>query len=213
MLILIEERSTKAKHLQLVCGLRRLVYWAASYTWDLSSYLIFIGVMLILYQIFQDIFFTSREAFVPLVVVLVAYGLAVTPWMYLHSYLFTSPATAYVTLFCLNFFSGFSLLIIDVILLYLGGFFADENGNYMQYYLTAFPYPSYSLGRAMVYFSADRPIQKLATSYTFATIPEPFDEIWPFVVSLLSQAVVYTAILLGIEVFSNYWLAALFVSF
>ncbi len=208
MLILIEERSTNAKHLQLVCGLRRWVYWIAAYSWDLVSYLIFITIMLILYQTFQDLFFASSDAFVPVAVLLIAYGLAVTPWMYLLSFLFTSPATAYVTLFCLNFFCGFGLLIVDVILLYVGGFLEDENGNFMHYYLTSLPFPSYSLGRGMTYFSIDRPVQKLATSYTFATIPGPYEEIWPFIVSLLCQSVLYTVILFIVEASSNYRLVS-----
>ncbi len=198
VLILIEERSTNAKHLQLVCGLRRWVYWIAAFSWDLVSYLIFISVMLILYQAFQDLFFASSDAFVPIAVLLITYGLAVTPWMYLFSFLFTSPATAYVTLFCLNFFSGFCLLIVDYILLEM------NNGNYMQYYFTSLPFPTYSLGRSMIYFCADRPVEKLAALYTHATIPGPYEEIWPFIVSLLCQSVLYTVILFIVEVYSNY---------
>ena len=35
--------------------------------------------------------------------------------MYVYSFLFESPTTAYVMLFCLNFFSGLVLLVVDAI--------------------------------------------------------------------------------------------------
>ena len=53
VLILIEERSGNVKHLQLVCGMNRGVYWLSAFTWDLVNYAVFITVMLILFVIFQ----------------------------------------------------------------------------------------------------------------------------------------------------------------
>ena len=44
------------------------------------------------------------------------YGVAITPSMYVYSFLFTSATTAYVMLFCLNFFSGLLLLLINAII-------------------------------------------------------------------------------------------------
>ena len=52
-LILIEERSSNVKHLQLVCGMSRCVHWLSAFTWDLCSYAIFIAVLLILFVVFQ----------------------------------------------------------------------------------------------------------------------------------------------------------------
>ena len=51
VLMLIEERSNKVKHLQLVCGLSRKAYWLASVTWDFTGFLIFIAITLILFQV------------------------------------------------------------------------------------------------------------------------------------------------------------------
>ena len=44
------------------------------------------------------------------------YGVAITPSMYVYSFLFASATTAYVMLFCLNFFSGLLLLLINAII-------------------------------------------------------------------------------------------------
>ena len=57
--------------------------------------------------------FSCIESLGPLFLLLLFYGFAITPWMYIYSFLFESPTTAYVMLFCLNFFSGLLLLLID----------------------------------------------------------------------------------------------------
>ena len=37
VVFLVYERSIKAKHLQCVSGLNRVIYWLANYTWDMVS--------------------------------------------------------------------------------------------------------------------------------------------------------------------------------
>lgn len=37
VLFLIEERVSKAKHLQFVSGVKPILYWVANYTWDMVS--------------------------------------------------------------------------------------------------------------------------------------------------------------------------------
>ena len=135
------------------------------------------------------------------VVLLVAYGVSVTPWMYSLSLLFRSPATAYVTLFCLNFFLGFALLIVDAVIVYFRGFTHNKDGNVLQIYLVALPIPSYCLARAMLYFSADRPLQRVAASLTFEQLSDPFSDIRALILSQLLWAIVYTAVLFIVEYF------------
>ena len=61
------------------------------------------------------------DVFPTFLLLLFSYGVAIIPWVYFLSFLFTSPATAYVLLFCLNFFMGFALLIVDAVVVYLEG--------------------------------------------------------------------------------------------
>ena len=37
VVFLVYERATNAKHLQLVSGMNRAVYWIANYTWDMVN--------------------------------------------------------------------------------------------------------------------------------------------------------------------------------
>ena len=39
VIFLVEERSSKAKHLQFVSGVKPITFWVASYSWDMVSYI------------------------------------------------------------------------------------------------------------------------------------------------------------------------------
>jgi hypothetical protein len=197
VLFLIEERSGKMFHLQLVCGMSRAVYWVTTALWDLATYLLFSGAILLLYIIFQDDYFSDPALLPSVLLLFVSYGAALTPWMYCLSFLFRSPATAYIVLFCLNFFSGFSLLIVDAIIVYLNGL-TSETG-YIIPYLLALPFPSYPMSRALMYVSLDRPLKRVIQAYTGQPLPDPLADLWPFLLSLWFQAAVYVAVVVAVQ--------------
>ena len=201
VLILIEERSGNVKHLQLVCGMNKAVYWLANTTWDTIWYLGFMALMICLFLAFQDPFYTSPDVFPLFVLILLCYGFSVTPWVYSLSFLFNSSATAYVILFCLNFFGGFSILMIDAVLLYLATGMADTQflSGLLNYWLLVFPVPAYALARPMLYLSSDYPLQVVASSLTFTTAPDPYEKLAPFLIAQVAQGVLYYCIVIVIE--------------
>lgn len=200
VLLLIEEKSGSIKHLQLVCGLNRVVYWLFTYVWDLLWFSAFIVLVLILYLAFQDTFYTGSVELPLFFLILLCYGLAAIPWMYMWSFLFNSPATAYVLLFCLNFFSGFCFILVDAILLYLQDV---EDGDFLQYTLVWVPFPAYALGRSMMFLSFDRPLSLYIATFNLTPepVPNPYLELLPFIVSLLIQCCLYSGVVFLIEAF------------
>ena len=197
VIMLIEERSGKVKHLQLVCGMNKSVYWISTFFWDLIWYFFFLLLVVVLYAAFQDPYFTTPTVFPVFLLILVCYGLAAVPWMYVLSFAFSSPATAYVVLFCLNFFVGFALLIVDAILVYLNDL--DDPNEVLQYYLIYIPIPSYSLVRTMMYFTLDYPLILDLATLTSTPIPNIMSKLGPFIGSMLIQSVIYTLIIVAIE--------------
>ena len=197
VIMLIEERSGKVKHLQLVCGMNKSVYWVSTFFWDLLWYFSFIILVAVLFAAFQDPYFTTPNVFPVFFLILICYGLATVPWMYVLSFAFSSPATAYVVLFCLNFFVGFALLIVDAVLVYLSD--VDDGDEILQYYLIYIPVPSYSLVRTMMYFTLDYPLNLNIATFTGAPIPNILDKLGPFIGSMLIQGVLYTLIIVAIE--------------
>lgn len=195
VLLLIEERANGIKHLQMVCGMNKLVYWLCAYVWDLVWYCVFCLAMVLLYVAMQDSVVGSAE--LPLfLLILFCYGLAAIPWVYMFSFLFTSPATAYVLLFCLNFFSGFAFLMVDAIIVQLEN---RPDANLIHYTLVWMPFPAYALGRSMMYLSLDKPFELYYATLTFKPIPNPYSQLAPFFASLLVQGVIYWLVVVLIE--------------
>ena len=61
VLFLIEERSSGLLHLQLIGGLKQVVYWLSVFTWDLLCTALFIGVLMLLFWLFQDLTFPTGD--------------------------------------------------------------------------------------------------------------------------------------------------------
>ena len=106
----------------------------------------------------QDQYFSDPAVLPTIVLLFFSYGAALTPWMYALSFLFHSPATAYIVLFCLNFFSGFALLIVDAIIVYINGL-DNETGYTIPHLLTqwlALSCTSVSIGPSREWHSSTR---------------------------------------------------------
>lgn len=200
MLMLIEERSGNIKHLQLVCGLNKIVYWASTFAWDIIWYFAFVVLVIILFLVFEDPYFTGAVELPILVLLLVCYGLAATPWMYMWSFIFSSPATAYVFLFCLNFLAGFSFLLVDAIVAIL-----EERGDsdLVHYTLVWVPFPSYALARSLMFLNLDRPLSQAKETLSHTSDPpiNPYLTLLPFIASMLIQCCIYTTVIIGFETF------------
>uniref|UniRef100_A0A8B9HXT4 P-type phospholipid transporter n=1 Tax=Astyanax mexicanus TaxID=7994 RepID=A0A8B9HXT4_ASTMX len=116
VLYLIQERVTKAKHLQFVSGVSPLVYWVANFFWDMLNYGISTAMVVGIFVGFDKKCYTSPSNLPALVALLSLYGWSVTPMMYPMSYIFSIPSTAYVSLSCVNLFIGINSSAITFIL-------------------------------------------------------------------------------------------------
>uniref|UniRef100_UPI00358FEA38 phospholipid-transporting ATPase ABCA7 isoform X2 n=1 Tax=Myxine glutinosa TaxID=7769 RepID=UPI00358FEA38 len=103
---LIQERRSKAKHLQLLSGLNPMAYWLANFAWDMMNYMVPALLVVVIFLCFQQTAYTSAANLPALVVLLILYGWAITPLMYPASFVFSVPSTAYVALTCANLFIG-----------------------------------------------------------------------------------------------------------
>lgn len=106
VVFLIKERETNAKHLQVVSGVRFIVFWVASFLFDAVNYIIpCIGLMIVLLA-FQNDDFKSAEMQGLFFLLLLLYGWSVIPFMYLFSFAFTIPSSGFTRMVMFNVFSG-----------------------------------------------------------------------------------------------------------
>ncbi|XP_075878067.1 retinal-specific phospholipid-transporting ATPase ABCA4-like [Nelusetta ayraudi] len=116
VLYLIQERVTKAKHLQFVSGVSPMVYWVTNFFWDMVNYSLSAAMVVGIFMAFDKKCYTSPSNLPALITLLLLYGWSVTPMMYPMSYIFNIPSTAYVSLSCINLFIGINTSAITFIL-------------------------------------------------------------------------------------------------
>ncbi|TNN47924.1 ATP-binding cassette sub-family A member 1 [Liparis tanakae] len=125
ILFLIEERVSKAKHLQFVSGVKPVLYWLANFTWDMLNYTVPASMVVLIFICFQQQSYVSETNLPALVLLLLLYGWSITPLMYPASFMFSVPSTAYVVLTSINLFIGINGSIATFVL----ELFVDEHLN------------------------------------------------------------------------------------
>ncbi|KAJ3585195.1 hypothetical protein NHX12_013916 [Muraenolepis orangiensis] len=106
VLFLIQERVTKAKHLQFVSGVNPTIYWVANFAWDMCNYAVPCVIVILIFLCFQQEAYVSPPNLPALILLLFMYGWSITPMMYPATFLFSVPSTAYVVLTSINLFIG-----------------------------------------------------------------------------------------------------------
>ncbi|XP_053160051.1 phospholipid-transporting ATPase ABCA7 isoform X2 [Hemicordylus capensis] len=148
VLFLIEERVSKAKHLQIVSGMNPGVYWLGNFSWDMCNYLVPAVLVVLIFLCFQQKSYVSPANLPSLVLLLLLYGWSITPLMYPASFLFSVPSTAYVALTCVNLFIGINGSVATFVL----ELFSDKNLNDINVILKKvfLVFPHFCLGRGLI---------------------------------------------------------------
>ncbi|XP_069503524.1 phospholipid-transporting ATPase ABCA7 isoform X2 [Ambystoma mexicanum] len=148
VLFLIEERVSKAKHLQFVSGMKPLLYWLGNFAWDMCNYLVPAMLVILIFVCFQQESYVSSDNLPALVLLLLFYGWSITPLMYPASFLFRVPSTAYVALTCINLFIGINGSVSTFVLeLFPDQKLKDVNTILKKVFLI---FPHFCLGRGLI---------------------------------------------------------------
>jgi len=111
VLFLVHEQSIKAKHLQIVSGLNRVIYWLANYVWDMFNYVIPSACCIIILKSFDIPAYVSSTNFPCVIILFLLYGWSITPMMYPASFFFKEPSTAYICLIVINLYIGITCIL------------------------------------------------------------------------------------------------------
>ncbi|XP_008275380.1 retinal-specific ATP-binding cassette transporter-like [Stegastes partitus] len=178
VLYLIQERVTKAKHLQFVSGVSPLVYWVSNFFWDMINYSLSTAMVVGIFMAFDKKCYTSPSNLPALIVLLLLYGWSVTPMMYPMSYIFNIPSTAYVSLSCINLFIGINSSAITFILELF-----ENNRSLLMFNeclkkgLLVFPH--FCLGRGLIDMAMNQAVTDVYARFGEEHTLDPFQ--WDFV--------------------------------
>ncbi|XP_062967298.1 phospholipid-transporting ATPase ABCA7 [Cynocephalus volans] len=147
-LVLIEERVTRAKHLQLVGGLSPTLYWLGNFLWDLCNYLVPACIVVLIFLAFQQRAYVAPANLPALLLLLLLYGWSITPLMYPASFFFSVPSTAYVVLTCINLFIGINCSMATFVLELFSDKKLQEVSRILKQVFLIFPH--FCLGRGLI---------------------------------------------------------------
>ncbi|KAF8569831.1 hypothetical protein P879_02179 [Paragonimus westermani] len=114
--LLVSERQSGLKHLQQISGLQPYIYWLTSFIWDFLIHAALVFICLLLLCVFRKTAYVDPIVVAPFVFILLLYGLAMIPLVYLATFLFTHPSTAYVLIGAVNMLIASVTLSISVFL-------------------------------------------------------------------------------------------------
>ncbi|XP_052658130.1 retinal-specific phospholipid-transporting ATPase ABCA4 isoform X5 [Harpia harpyja] len=210
VLYLIQERVTKAKHLQFVSGVSPAIYWLTNFMWDIVNYALSAGMVVVIFAGFNKKAYTSPTNLPVLVALLLLYGWAVIPMMYPASSFFSVPSTAYVALSCINLFVGLNSSAITFILELF-----ENNPSLLKFNKTLknvlIVFPHFCLGRGLIDLAMNQAVTEVYARFGEEHVSNPFQ--WDFVgknlVAMAIQGVAFFILNLLTQhrLFSTRWFA------
>uniref|UniRef100_A0A8C3VSL4 ATP binding cassette subfamily A member 7 n=1 Tax=Catagonus wagneri TaxID=51154 RepID=A0A8C3VSL4_9CETA len=147
-LVLIDERVTRAKHLQYVGGLPPTLYWLGNFLWDMCNYLVSACIVVLIFLAFQQKAYVAPANLPALLLLLLLYGWSITPLMYPASFFFSVPSTAYVVLTCINLFIGINGSMATFVLELFSDQKLQEVSRILKWVFLIFPH--FCLGRGLI---------------------------------------------------------------
>ncbi|CAH8434439.1 unnamed protein product [Schistosoma turkestanicum] len=103
---LVKEHQTGSKHLQFVSGLNPFIYWLSAYLWDILNYTVCAFMCILIFVIFQKSAYINSDVIGSLILLIIFYGLAIIPMLYLATFFIHSSSTALVILSIFNLLIG-----------------------------------------------------------------------------------------------------------
>ena len=147
VVLIVRERISKVKHLMMMAGVPPQVYWLANFVVDFGCCLVLVALAMMLAHA-EALDAVVGPAALPLALVFIFFSAAMLPWTYVFSFLFDSPASAYVMVLLVNALLG-SVPLMATYVLYIT---RQDGPQLIAFYLRwiMMIFPQFSLGVALL---------------------------------------------------------------
>ncbi|XP_057709211.1 glucosylceramide transporter ABCA12-like isoform X1 [Corythoichthys intestinalis] len=119
-LYIVTEHQNGSKRLQHIAGISEPFYWVINFLYDMILYLIPVSLTIGVIAAFQIPSFTEQQNLGAVSLLLVLFGFATFPWMYLLSGVFKDAETAFITYVCINLCISINTIMSTSILYFMG---------------------------------------------------------------------------------------------
>ena len=144
VIFIIKERVSDAKHLQYMSGANSTIFWISTFVYDIINYTVPCLFVILLLVIFNVEAFINDGRFLLSFLILLFYGMAHIPQMYLLSYLFKVSSTGFASLSGLNILTGQASLL-PVAILAVPALNLVETSKALEWIFLVI-FPNFSLG-------------------------------------------------------------------
>lgn len=110
--LVVKERVTRFKLLQLMSGVNLFIYWITSFIFDYFTFALMVFVMVTTLFLHDQEGFNTVSEMMRLVLLYAAFIWAVLPWIYCLSMFFNSPTTGFLFVFQLALYFGNTMYFI-----------------------------------------------------------------------------------------------------
>uniref|UniRef100_A0A3B3T084 ATP binding cassette subfamily A member 12 n=1 Tax=Paramormyrops kingsleyae TaxID=1676925 RepID=A0A3B3T084_9TELE len=138
----VQEHQTGSKRLQHISGIGEPMYWIINFLYDMALYLIPVVLSIVVIAAFQISAFTAGQNLAAVTLLLLLFGFATFPWMYLLSGIFKDAEMALITYICINLFISINTIISSSVVYFLW----NLNNQILSYVFLIFPQFSFGNG-------------------------------------------------------------------
>ncbi|KAM9347110.1 glucosylceramide transporter ABCA12 [Symphorus nematophorus] len=193
----VSEHHSGSKRLQHIAGISEPFYWAVNFLYDMVMYLIPVTLTIGVTAAFQIPAFTERQNLGAVALLLVLFGFATFPWMYLLSGLFKDAEMAFITYVCINLFISINTIMSTSILYFLGQIsmrhpeVIQDIFQKMSYVFLIFP--QFSFGNGLLQLARMNIEVQILSGYGIDAYQNPFslDAVGWMVISSFIQGLVF----------------------
>uniref|UniRef100_A0A673B806 ATP-binding cassette, sub-family A (ABC1), member 12 n=1 Tax=Sphaeramia orbicularis TaxID=375764 RepID=A0A673B806_9TELE len=199
----VNEHHTGSKRLQHIAGISEPLYWAVNFFYDMALYMIPVTVTVAVVAAFQISAFTDRENLGAIALLLVLFGFATFPWMYLLSSAFKDAEMAFITYVCINLFISINTIASTSILYFLSQISVMRPEailnifNKLSYVFVIFP--QFNFGNGLMTLARKDIEVQILSGYGIDAYKSPFciDTLgWMFLASFIEGVLFFTLRLL-----------------
>ncbi|XP_078117793.1 uncharacterized protein abca12 isoform X2 [Sander vitreus] len=199
----VSEHHSGSKRLQHISGISEPFYWAVNFFYDMVMYLIPVTLTVGVTAAFQIPAFTERQNLGAVTLLLVLFGFATFPWMYLLSGVFKDAEMAFIAYVCINLFISINTIMSTSILYFLGEI-SIRNSEFVKEIFSRLSnafliFPQFNFGNGLMKLARMNVEVQLLSGYGIDAYRNPFstDALgWMFISSFIQGVVFFTLRLL-----------------
>ncbi|KAJ3592037.1 hypothetical protein NHX12_007167 [Muraenolepis orangiensis] len=196
----VYEHHSGAKRLQHISGVGEPLYWIVNFFYDMVLYLFPVLLTVAVIAAFQVPAFTDRQNLSAVTLLLLLFGFATFPWMYLLAGVFKNAEMAFISYVCINLFISINTVLPTSILYFMGQLDMTQaqatRALFQRLSRGLLVFPQFSFGNGLMALARTNMEVQILSGYGVDAYKDPFsaEGLGPMFVASVLQGLVFFAL-------------------